>query len=253
MLKFFRKVRQNLLSEGKTGKYLKYAVGEIILVVIGILIALQLNNYNETLKQNSLEINAINNLKLDFKYNKLQLSNSIEELNEIINACFEILNQTGNKYQDGFKIDSLLQLAPSIPQYFPQNGFLMDLINSGKLGIIENDILRNKLSSWLPTLETLKNREDQSTVYDNDLIRFIIKNGSWLNSDQMSSDKEITALKFPKSGFEIDNNNLLQSIEFENMIENQIVFHSQLQSKHKECLKLAVEIIELLETENNKQ
>ena len=42
MIKFFRRIRQNLLSEGKTGKYLKYAIGEIILVVIGILIALQI-------------------------------------------------------------------------------------------------------------------------------------------------------------------------------------------------------------------
>lgn len=47
MIKFFRKIRQNLLLEGKTGTYLKYAIGEILLVVIGILIALQVNNWNE--------------------------------------------------------------------------------------------------------------------------------------------------------------------------------------------------------------
>ncbi|NJN49875.1 MAG: hypothetical protein HC798_00145 [Polaribacter sp.] len=47
MIKFFRKIRQNLLAEGKTTKYFKYAFGEIILVVIGILIALQLNNWNQ--------------------------------------------------------------------------------------------------------------------------------------------------------------------------------------------------------------
>ena len=51
MIKFFRKIRQNLLSEGKTGKYFKYAIGEIILVVIGILIALQINNWNEGRKE----------------------------------------------------------------------------------------------------------------------------------------------------------------------------------------------------------
>ena len=50
MIKFFRKIRQNLLSEGKTGKYFKYAIGEIVLVVIGILIALQINNANENRK-----------------------------------------------------------------------------------------------------------------------------------------------------------------------------------------------------------
>jgi len=46
MIKFFRKIRQNLLNEGKTTKYFKYAIGEIVLVVIGILIALQINNWN---------------------------------------------------------------------------------------------------------------------------------------------------------------------------------------------------------------
>jgi len=52
MIKFFRKIRQNLLVENKTGKYFKYAIGEIVLVVIGILIALQLNNWNESRKIN---------------------------------------------------------------------------------------------------------------------------------------------------------------------------------------------------------
>jgi hypothetical protein len=50
MIKFFRKIRQNLLMENKTGKYFKYAIGEIVLVVIGILIALQINNANENRK-----------------------------------------------------------------------------------------------------------------------------------------------------------------------------------------------------------
>ena len=47
MIKFFKKIRQNLLMENKTGKYLKYAIGEIVLVVIGILIALGINNWNQ--------------------------------------------------------------------------------------------------------------------------------------------------------------------------------------------------------------
>ena len=56
MIKFFRKIRQNLLVENKTGKYLKYAIGEIVLVVIGILIALQINNWNENRKDNFVEL-----------------------------------------------------------------------------------------------------------------------------------------------------------------------------------------------------
>ena len=81
MIKFFRHIRHNLISENKMGKYLKYAIGEIILVVIGILIALQINNWN----QNRLkEIAAVqfykntkqqllddaSNLRGQLKYNK---------------------------------------------------------------------------------------------------------------------------------------------------------------------------------------
>ena len=47
MIKFFRHIRQDLMSKNKTSKYLKYAIGEILLVVIGILIALQINNWNQ--------------------------------------------------------------------------------------------------------------------------------------------------------------------------------------------------------------
>ena len=53
MIKFFRHIRKNLLMENKTSKYFKYAIGEIILVVIGILIALQINNWNEQRKVNT--------------------------------------------------------------------------------------------------------------------------------------------------------------------------------------------------------
>lgn len=72
MLKFFRKIRQNLLSEGKTGKYLKYAIGEIVLVVIGILIALQINNWN-------LERKSRLELKLVYQIIKSDLVEDIDE------------------------------------------------------------------------------------------------------------------------------------------------------------------------------
>jgi uncharacterized protein YkvS len=59
MIKFFRRIRQQLLAENKTGKYLKYAIGEIVLVMIGIILALQVNNWNEERKNH---INLTSNL-----------------------------------------------------------------------------------------------------------------------------------------------------------------------------------------------
>jgi len=82
MIKFFRNIRKTLLTEGKTTKYLKYAIGEIILVVIGILIALQINNANEISKQKQqvkkYEQNIISELR-----NDLEMLNSLDSLNNV--------------------------------------------------------------------------------------------------------------------------------------------------------------------------
>jgi len=80
MIKFFRKIRQNVLSEGNTGKYLKYAIGEIVLVVIGILIALQINNWNEERKLN----NRINSV---FTIIKSDLISDIETIDKVVNSA----------------------------------------------------------------------------------------------------------------------------------------------------------------------
>ncbi|WCO03571.1 DUF6090 family protein [Psychroserpens ponticola] len=74
MIKFFRKIRQNLLMENKTGKYFKYAIGEIILVVIGILIALSINNWNEDRKAKTYEEQVYTQIYKDIKADSLNLS-----------------------------------------------------------------------------------------------------------------------------------------------------------------------------------
>jgi hypothetical protein len=69
MIKLFRKIRQNLLSEGKNRKYFKYAIGEIVLVVIGILIALGINNWNENRKNSESEYVLLQKLKEENRIN----------------------------------------------------------------------------------------------------------------------------------------------------------------------------------------
>jgi hypothetical protein len=66
MIKFFRQIRYKLMSENKTSKYFKYAIGEILLVVIGILIALQINTWNEERKERNREQAILKNLQLEF-------------------------------------------------------------------------------------------------------------------------------------------------------------------------------------------
>jgi len=93
MIKFFRKIRQNLLSEGKTGNYLKYAIGEIILVMIGILLALQINNWNEKRLQNQSLKNIYTIIAEDLK-------NDIADINVILKNKKEI-EPVFNKILDG--------------------------------------------------------------------------------------------------------------------------------------------------------
>ena len=78
MIKFFRKIRQNLLLEGKTGKYFKYAIGEIILVVIGILIALWINNWNNQRITDNQSKFFLKNIKEDLVSDTLAIDNYIK-------------------------------------------------------------------------------------------------------------------------------------------------------------------------------
>ncbi len=85
MIKFFRHIRQTLIMENKTGKYLKYAIGEIVLVVIGILIALQINTWNENRKLKLQEVSILKDLQTDLKASLLEINRNIDENQKIVN------------------------------------------------------------------------------------------------------------------------------------------------------------------------
>lgn len=94
MIKFFRKIRQNLILENKTSKYFKYAIGEIILVVIGILIALSINNWNEKrLKQEQL-ISVYERIVVDIDNDVQQMSQTLEYYNGIEFIFKRVINDS---------------------------------------------------------------------------------------------------------------------------------------------------------------
>ncbi|MFH4968053.1 DUF6090 family protein [Gaetbulibacter sp. M240] len=78
MIKFFRKIRYKLIEKNKTGKYLKYAIGEIFLVVIGILIALSINNWNEQRKAQQSEIELLNRILIDLQIDENRINDHIQ-------------------------------------------------------------------------------------------------------------------------------------------------------------------------------
>ncbi|QCX37779.1 hypothetical protein FF125_04765 [Aureibaculum algae] len=150
MIKFFRRIRQNLLSEGKTGKYLKYAIGEIVLVVIGILIALQINNWNEQRKIENSEIEILKNLETELKHNLVEL----KEINNRHKKGFDdgiyLLNLFGTNISNisEFKLDSLVSNVLSGYSFEAKDGYVKSLISSNKIDYIQNSELKSYISSF---------------------------------------------------------------------------------------------------------
>jgi len=105
MIKFFRKIRYDLMEKNKTGKYLKYAIGEIILVVIGILIALSINNWNENQKAITLEKNYIHSIYKDLKYDLKKIDANLKTLSNQYTIGIEVLKTL--ELKDSQVIDSV--------------------------------------------------------------------------------------------------------------------------------------------------
>jgi len=93
MIKFFRKIRYNLMETGKTGKYFKYAIGEIVLVVIGILIALSINNWNEGRKNDQKESLLIKNIIEDLNLDSVHINQSLNELTNQLDVVDDLIGK----------------------------------------------------------------------------------------------------------------------------------------------------------------
>ena len=108
MIKLFQKIRQNLIMENKTGKYFKYAIGEIVLVVIGILIAFQINNWNENRKNATILKQYITNLKDDLKKDTIDINRRIIG----IKGDSTLLNNFETRVSKSTKpLDTILKIA----------------------------------------------------------------------------------------------------------------------------------------------
>ncbi len=164
MIKFFRKIRQRLLSENKFSKYLIYAIGEIVLVVIGILIALSINNWNENQKLRNIELLYLIDLKEEFSYNKNELLR-VRSLNDRnINSALELINNFGlNPFEiTEREFGRIAGNAMSVEvQFNPSQGILDEIISSGKLNLISNKKLKFALSTWNGIMTEVKLQEQE--------------------------------------------------------------------------------------------
>lgn len=157
MIKFFRKIRKQLLTENKFSKYLLYAVGEITLVVIGILLALQLNLMKEERNQRDQEVVTLKQLREEFNDNLTQLDEKISMRRSMTHAAYQLMSfhdDTTRIVADSVEI--FLARTTVSPTFDPITN---DLISSGRLYLISDLQLRQKLSRWTSELVQVKEEE----------------------------------------------------------------------------------------------
>jgi len=148
MVKFFRKIRQKLLSENKFSKYLIYAIGEIILVVVGILIALGINNWNQSNENNRLQKIYLQKIKNELENNRVLMQELVlKRYERKVNG----LKKTKSYANNTMIVRDTLTFLDDVGYgavfgngiEFLSSSLFQELINTGNFQLISNDSLRN--------------------------------------------------------------------------------------------------------------
>ncbi len=178
MIKFFRKIRQRLLSENKFSKYLLYAIGEIILVVIGILIALQINNWNEVRNEKIVELGYMQNLLEDL-HNDIGLYEDIEKKNLVIyNLIDSIIPNLKHKDRRA-NMDNLSFWVRSVTLEWefihPVTRSFEQMKSSGHLRLIKDKDVANAISNYYSSLSEFDGYNEASMLWAAEYVKAIGK------------------------------------------------------------------------------
>jgi hypothetical protein len=210
-------------------KYFLYALGEIILVVIGILIALQVNEWNQVRKNEREEKVILSNLKNEFDQNV----NHLKEVWEILGnsqesslKIMQLMNQDRNILEN-HNLDSLIYWTIEYYPFNPSNNVFADLVQSGRLQLIRDEDLRNKLFEWSTEMENYRNSfEEYQHFVENQILVYLIDHMALKNIDQYST------LKWEEpSTFESDVASIFRDRKYENIVDNHM-YHASLIHDH---------------------
>ena len=266
MMKFFRNIRKQLAIQNKAAAYLRYAIGEIILVVVGILIALQVNNWNEHQKQKKKETIYLQNLRIDLK-KQIQLLNYYTDFEDVIILdCKDIVAHY--EQNNGFKkMDSIFPKINDLSirvTFTNTNTTLLEMINSGEINVIENETLKKEMMEFNQLLERFASNtvHNNTNLVDQMIVRNVINNGNFAFSSYSTRMRRSFKENFPMDYITVKDNTL-KAIAIQNLNEpklklkfmNDIVFrHSlaELQKIGDEKLKVkAVQLLKHIDSELN--
>ena len=218
MIKLFRKIRQNLIMENKTSKYFKYAIGEIVLVVIGILIALQINNWNEKRILKKEEQTILKNIHSEFLQNKEVIHTTFKNMSIGLSSSKALMSLIGQKREviSNHNIDSLLYISLEPGSFRPSENTISDLLQSGKLQLLQNENLKHLIYHWTRSLKASNVIFERVELkIDNELIPYLSQNYSMKDIDMFG------VLKWEnKTLLKIDKHKIFEDIVFENILDD---------------------------------
>ena len=182
MINFFRKIRKQLADDNKPLKYMRYAIGEIVLVVIGILIALQINNWNEQKSINRTESEYLVNLKDEFSENLQHLEKIFKTRKKTSGDIARLMELFGTEPKE-VSDEELSKLLRSVHDYYSivfmaTTPVLEEIKNSGNLITISDADLRKQLILWEQIKDPLLGTQNEIFRYRNDFLENMAEIGS---------------------------------------------------------------------------
>lgn len=249
MSRLFQKFRKEIISKGKIQKYLLYALGEVILLVIGIMIALAINNNNLRNQNQTKEQIYLKGLKEDFLISQAKLEELIKvNRNNLENAKNIIQADPNDPNFDESQFSKWLVEALAFEISFsPNNSLLFEMINSGSLKDLSNPELRKHLTDWVATLEDIHQQESELSIQREKVVTIFDEEGFSIR--KILDDAEVTQeLGIKKGDFQKSNLNILKSVSFENRLLVFILTTQATESAHYlpllEKLKYILTLIE---------
>lgn len=247
MLKFFRRIRRKLINEGNLKRYLVYAIGEILLVVIGILIALQINNLNEQKKDKAKESQILLSLSEDFKSNIVNLKTSIDQYPDLIHRLQTTLSYIGKsekQLSEGMK-DTIRNTGYVFTELV--DGTLNSILNSEKLELIQNEKLKRKLTAYPAIVSRFTKQEENLEEYVINVQRDKLRNFVSLTEllpDDNPQNKIIKATAKKSDYF-----GLLNDMYYQNILTGLLLTNNRMSNIAIELMENTEEVLEILELE----
>ncbi len=266
MTPFFRKIRKRLADNNKPAKYLRYAIGEILLVVIGILIALQINNWNTDRKNRNRESVFVNQLAADLQSSTVDLKKIMVNFSDMAIASGKVVHTF---YKPSLQKDfnpTIFHTPMRNQRYIPVRGTAKALVSSGSIDLIRSVKLRNAIVVYIEETEALLLDVDryEEAYYRkgieaiNSEVQLVSLMARYLKENNYKYPKDLTDMEratiFIPEDFEV----IPFPVTVEELFNNQRIFqaysdlllaHRNTYYQYKAMLKATEDLFQLIQSE----